>query len=221
MKKGGRTKSTPSASYSYKEPLHEKPLFNYAIAIISISALIVGINALNSVNELKNTLTPQKIDIDDFLNKLTSHDSMKGYVGIAPLNVILVSSNNIDDLQSQITNLDSSYIGAFIVQYADVIVVYDYDKDTIMTTVSLQQPEQEQMPEDFFAKLNNHPELQGLENEQPAGGQIDAATLATLQQQFPEVYANTKVGDFLLRYTTKLIIYDYNSDKIVNAVDLG
>ena len=221
MKKGGRTKPIPSTTYSYKEPLHEKPVFNYVIAIISIAALIVGINALNGVNELKNTSAPQTIDIDDFLSKLTSHDEMKGYVGVTPLNVIQVNENNIDNLQSQITDLDASYIGNFIVQYEEIITIYDYDKNTIKATVSLQQPEQEQMPEDFFTKLNTHPELQNLQNEQPIGGQLDAPSLTTLQQQFPDVYTNARVGDFLLRYTTKLIIYDYNSNRIVNSVDLG
>ena len=73
----------------------------------------------------------------------------------------------------------------------------------------------------FFTKLNKHPEVQGLQNQQPIGGQIDAASLNSLKQQFPDVYANAKVGDFLLRYQTKLVIYDYNQDKVVNAVNLG
>ena len=77
------------------------------------------------------------------------------------------------------------------------------------------------MPADFFAKLNSHPELQGLQDQQPTGGQLDEASLNTLNQQFPDVYANAKVGDFLLRYQTKLIIYDYAQDRIVNAVGLG
>lgn len=74
--------------------------------------------------------------------------------------------------------------------------------------------------DEFFAKLNKHPELKGLQNEQPVGGQLDAASLSTLKQQFPDVYKDAKVGDFLLRYKTKLIIYDYDSDRIVNAVNL-
>ena len=78
-----------------------------------------------------------------------------------------------------------------------------------------------QLPADFFTKLNKHSELQGLQNQQPIGGQLDADSLNTLKQQFPDVYANAKVGDYLLRYQTKLIIYDYNADKIVNTVNLG
>ena len=84
----------------------------------------------------------------------------------------------------------------------------------------MQQPSQAQLPADFFTKLNKHAELKGLEKEQPIGGQLDRASLDTLKQQFPEVYMDAKVGDFLLRYSKKLIIYDYTVDKIVNVVNL-
>lgn len=124
---------------SYREPLHEKGVFQYIKLVLIIATLVVGI-------------------------------------------LILLKTNQIT--------------GAAVAQQ----------------TISI---------EDFFAKLNAHPELSGLENEQPIGGQLDANSLSTLQQQFPNVYANAKVGDFLLRYSTKLIIYDYNNDAIVNAVNLA
>ena len=76
------------------------------------------------------------------------------------------------------------------------------------------------MPADFFTKLFKHAELKGLEKEEPIGGQLDANSLETLKRQFPDVYANTKTGDFLLRYSTKLVIYDYNADRVVNIVNL-
>jgi len=44
--------------------------------------------------------------------------------------------------------------------------------------------------------------------------------LNSLKQQLPTVYADAKVGDFLLRYDTKLVIYDYQSDNLVNVVAL-
>jgi len=100
-------------------------------------------------------------------------------------------------------------------------VIFDYDNDAIKGIVSLQQPQQAQLPADFYSKLNAHPELSGLENEQPIGGQLDAPSLETLKQQFPDVYANAEVNDYLLRYQTRLIIYNYNNDVIVNAVNLG
>jgi len=148
------------------------------------------------------------------------HDEMKSFVGVAPLNIIQINQNNIANLQTQISGLDSSYIGSFLVQYTNAIVIYNYDNDEIKRTISLGQSPA-QLPEDFVDKLNEHPELSGLENEQPVGGELDEPSLITLKQQFPDVYADAKVGDFLLRYETKLIIYDYYQDTIVNSIDLS
>ena len=221
MKRGESSSSSPS--YTYREPLHETAIFHYIAILLIIAALFVSIIALANTNKLKNALAPQTININDFLNKLTSHDEAKAYVGVSPLNIVQINSDNIANLQAQIAGLDASYMGNFIVQYTDRIVIYDYGGDAIKGIVSLQQQQaqqQAQLPADFFAKLNAHPELQGLANEQPAGGQLDAATLNTLQQQFPDLYADAKVGDFLLRYQARLVIYDYNNDRIVNAVNL-
>ena len=77
---------------------------------------------------------------------------------------------------------------------------------------------QQQMPQDFFAKLLQHPELQGVGQTQPQGGILDQASLASLKQQLPDVYKDALVGDYLLRYTDRLVIYNYQQDRIVNAV---
>ena len=218
--RGGRLKSSRYASYSsHSEPLHEKPIFHYIIVLLIIATLAVGILALINTYQLKKALIPKRVDINDFLKKLTSHDEAKDYVGVIPLNIVQINNDNIANLQTQINGLDLSYIKDFIVQYADRIVIYDYDKDEIKGSISLQQ--QAEFPDDFFTKLNKHAELEGLQNEQPTGGQLDETSLNTLRLQFPDVYANAKVGDFLLRYDTKLIIYDYIQDKIINAVSLS
>lgn len=195
-------------------------IFQYAILLSTIATLVVSIFALANTYQLKKALIPATIDASDFLKKLTSHDEMKGYAGVAPLNIVQINSNNIANLQAQIRGMNSSFIGDFIVQYADGIVIYDYKGNKIKAAISMQQP-QVQLPADFFAKLNKHAELKGLQEQQPVFGQLDAASLNTLRQQFPEVYAKAKAGDFLLRYQTKLIIYDYNIDRVVNAVNLG
>ena len=201
--------------------LFEKPAFQYFLVFSVIATFVISISALVNTYQLKKTLIPKTIDINDFLKKLTSHNEMKGYVGVAPLNIVQINNNNLANLQAQINGLDASYIGNFIIQYTDRIVIYDYDKNKVKSTVGLQQPQQGQLPSEFFTKLNKHSEMQGLQNQQPVGGQLDESSLNTLKQQFPDVYANAKVGDFLLTYQTKLIIYDYNADKIVNAVNLG
>ena len=205
-----------------KSHIYEKSFFQYFIVLSIIATLIISILSLVNTYELKKTLIPKTINANDFLNKLTSHTEMKGYVGVAPLNIVQINNNNFANLQTQISGLDTSYIGNFIVQYTNRVIVYDYENDKVRGNVNLQQqPQQSQLSAEFFAKLNKHPELQGLEKQQPAGGQLDENSLNTLKQQFPDVYKDAKAGDFLLRYQTKLIIYDYKQDKIVNSVNLS
>lgn len=213
--------SGDSSHYASHTHIYEKPFFQYIIVLSIIATLVISALSLVNSYQLKKSLVPKTVNVNDFLKKLTSHNEMKGYVGTAPLNVIQINNNNFANLQTQISGLDTSYVGNFIVQYTDRIVVYDYDNDAIRGTVNLQQPQQSQLPPDFFTKLGKHPELQGLQSQQPIGGQLDDASLSTLRQQFPDVYANAKAGDFLLRYQTKLVIYDHKQDKIVNAVNLS
>ena len=197
----------------------DRPAFQYTIVLSIIATLIISIFALVNVYQIKKVVVPRVINSNDFLKKLTSHSEMKSYVGAAPLNIIQINSNNFANLQSQINGLDTTYIGNFLIQYSDRVVVYDYDNDKIKGSVSLQS-QQPQLAADFATKLYKHSEMAGLQSQQPAGGQLDAASLSTLKQQFPDVYKDAKVGDFLLRYQTKLIIYDYTADKIINAVNL-
>ena len=194
---------------------------HYAIILLILATFVVSVFALINIYQLKSELIPKTATPEQFLKKLISHPEMKAYIGAAPLNIIQINNNNLANLKSQINGIDATYLGNFIVQYTDRIIVYDYENDKIKGAVSLQQPQQGQLPADFFIKLNKHAELQGLQNEQPVGGQFDQSSLNTLNQQFPDVYKDAKVGDFLLRYKTRLIIYDYSTDKIITAVNLG
>ena len=196
---------------------NERPILLYSIIVALLATLLVSVLALVNVYEIKKAVVPKIINSNEFLKKLTAHPEMKSYVGIAPLNVVQINNNNFANLQSQINGLDVSYMGNFLVQYSDRVVVYDYDKDAIKGSFNLQAP---QLPADFTSKLYKHSETSGLQNQQPTGGQLDANSLNTLKQQFPDVYKNTKVGDYLLRYQTRLVIYDYTADKIVNVVNL-
>lgn len=216
-----KVSSTHISSYSsHHTHIYEKPFFQYLIVLSIIATLIISIFSLINVYQLKKIIAPRTVNLNDFLKKLTAHAEMKSYVGVAPLNVIQINNNNLANLQTQINGLDTSHIGNFIVQYTDSVIVYDYENNIVRGTVNL-QAQQPQFPADFFTKLNKHAELQGLQNQQPVGGQLDEASLNTLKKQFPDVYANAKVGDFLLRYQTKLIIYDYAAGKIVNTVNLS
>lgn len=202
-----------------EQHLFERPAFQYFIVFSIIATLAISAFSLAGIYQLKKSLIPKTINTNDFLEKLASHEEMKPYIGVSPLNIVQINSNNLAGLQSQVSGLDASYIGNFIVQYGDGIVVYDYENDRIKGNMAFQQ-QAPKLPSDFFSRLNRHPELQGLQNEQPIGGQLDEASLSTLKQQFPDIYASAKAGDFLLRYKAKLVIYDYDSDRIVNAVNL-
>lgn|SRR3989338_7356585 len=220
MARSPATKAISPSYSSYRVPFHEQPIFHYALAILVIISLAVSLVALVNSYQLKKTLMPKTVSIDEFLKKLTAHTEMKAYLGVAPLNIIQINSNNLANLQAQISGLDTTFLGNYIVQYTDRIVLYDFDNDKLKGNAGLQQPQETQLPDGFFAKINAHDELQGLQSEQPIIGQLDKASLDTLKQQFPEVYANAQIGDYLVRYKTKLVIYDYANDKIVNSVDL-
>ena len=211
-------KQIPVPDYKHVQS-SQKQMFHYFIIVLVLATLVASILALVNTYQLKKFLIPKQIDVNDFLKKLTAHSEAKSYTGVAPLNIVQINSNNLANLQSQISGLDASYFGSFIVQYNDRVVLYDYSKDTIRGTVALQE-QVAKLPADFFDKFNKHKEVLDLKNEQPIGGQLDSSSLSTLKQQFPDVYKDAKEGDFLLRYKAKLIIYDYNADKIVNIVSL-
>ncbi|MAH33061.1 hypothetical protein CL615_01590 [archaeon] len=187
------------------------PILTVIIAVIALGLSIYNYNTINK------TAQPQ-VTLDQFLQTLTAHEEMTAYIGITPVNIVQITQDNLANFQNQMTGLSADFIGNFIVQYQDRIVLYDYDNDKITGNVQVQQSQE--MPQDFFQKLYTHPEVSDLNGQTPIGGVLDAESLNSLKQQLPTVYADAKVGDFLLRYDTKLVIYDYQSDNLVNVVAL-
>lgn len=82
------------------------------------------------------------------------------------------------------------------------------------------QTEEQQFAQDFENKLYAHKEISSLRGSQVTGGKLDETTLTILQQQFPEVYQDAKPGNYLLRYDTHLIVYNYEDDDLVKVVPL-
>ena len=189
----------------------------YIILIVCIISLVVSSAALYEIKKITPPQQEQGIAIEQFLAKLTAHDELTSYRGIPPLNIIQVNNANLANLQAQINGLDASFIGSYIIQYTDRLIIYNFESDQIATNIPI-QTQQQQMPQDFFAKLLQHPELQGVGQTQPQGGILDQASLASLKQQLPDVYKDAQMGDYLLRYADRLIINNYQQDKIVNAV---
>ena len=205
-------------SYSYSKYSAINPLVVYAVLFIALVSIGLSIYSAAGVSSIKKNLNPDVIKAEDIAKKATSHTELSAYSNIAPLNIVQITSSNRALLKSKIQGWDKSHIGKFIIQYNDRIVLYDFENDLIEAQISIQQS---QIPEDFFNKLYSHAEIKQLSGETPIGGILDQNSLNTLKEQMPDVYKDAKVGDALLRYTTALVIYDYNNDNVVNAVALN
>ena len=198
--------------------LFESPAFHYILILAVLATFVLSLLSFANTYQLKKFIIPMPLDIKSFINKLTSHTEMKSYAGQTPSNIVQITNNNIGNLQSQISGIDLSYLGSFLVQFQDKIVVYDYANDTIKGVVNLQPL----LPDDFITKLNKHSEMKNLQNQRPlAVNQFDENSLKALKLQSFDIYRNAKAGDYILKYQTTLIIYDYNKDKIVNTVSLS
>ena len=188
--------------------------FNYLLIFLVLVTLLLGIYSAVTAYQLKSFIIPKPLSINNILKKLVAHPEMKNYEGVTPLNIVQISSGNLASLQSQIKDLDVSFFGDFIVQYKERMVVYNYVNDTIKGSVPVQQL----LPQDFFDKLNRHSEMKSLQGQQPTGGvQLDAQSLNSLKQQSPEIYKNAEAGDYVLKYQSKIIIYNYVKDRIINS----
>ena len=190
----------------------------YVVLIVSVISLGVSIYTLSGMNGITGAVTGETIEVEDFMSKVTSHTELSGLGEVAPTNIVQINSNNLAQLQGQIEGLNVNHIGKFLIQYPDRIVVYDYAEDIVEGQIPVQQGTQ--LPDDFEEKLYAHQEIAALAGQSPVGGALDAASLKALQEQFPEVYKNAKEGDFLLRYPTALVIYDYVNDQLINVVPL-
>jgi hypothetical protein len=80
---------------------------------------------------------PNTISVNDFLTKLTAHNELTKYRGIVPDTIVQINQQNLVTLAQQITGLDQSYIGAFIIQYPEEIIIYDLGNDKIIAQLTL------------------------------------------------------------------------------------
>ena len=70
------------------------------------------------------------------------------------------------------------------------------------------------IPADFFTKILKHPEMSGLQNVSPIGGMVTQQAFVQLTNSYPSIANKTQIGDYLLQYQDKIIIYDYQNDRI-------
>jgi len=152
----------------------------------------------------------------DLLDKITANQALSGYKGVTPRLVIKVNKDNLENLKQQISGLNESFIGDYIVNYDDRVVIFDYESGNIVYDIPLQA----QLPADFFTKLLVHPEVKGYENEKPNGRVLDQANLDQLKQTYPTLYKNAEAGDIVLQYSNLLVIYNYQNDQIKDTFNL-
>jgi hypothetical protein len=153
----------------------------------------------------------------DFYQKLYSHQELSALSNSRPNNVVIIHKYNLESLQEQIIGLDNTYLDNYVLNYGNFLVVYDYDGDELRSVLPLNQ---NNLPQDFFETLLKHPELKGYENQRPDGGRLDEASLNELKTSYPDIYQNAEVGDYVVRYPKKLLIYNYERDVIKDTFTL-
>jgi len=150
---------------------------------------------------------------NDFFDKLYGHTQLANFKDLQP-NVMIVSKSNLESLKSQVLGLDETYIGDFILNYETFLIIYDYTDDEIKSIIPISRSQEDSGVTGFFDRLNAHAELADVKDETPEVGRLDEATLNQLKEKNPQVYENAEIGDFILRYSNKLVIYDYEQDLI-------
>tara|TARA_Y100000310_G_scaffold345857_1_gene471566 strand:+ start:19036 stop:19716 length:681 start_codon:yes stop_codon:yes gene_type:complete len=217
-KKTQSAKIKSDTKLSYTENRSVPSYVLYLLVVGLVVAIGVSFFSLKGYSDLKKTIEPVSIDLDKFLGMVTAHTELESFKDVSPTNILQVNNNNLASLQGQIQGLNINHIGKFLIQYSDRIVLFDYENDIVEGQIPLEQAPT--LPEDFLGKLYAHTEISSLQGENPVGGVLDSGSLNTLKEQFPSVYENAKEGDYLLRYPTALVIYDYGNDQLVNAVPL-
>jgi hypothetical protein len=186
-------------------------VYSVLVFLVLLTTLALSMMAFYNSKQLKDFIIPKPLDVEDFMAKLKAHPEMS-QLSENPLNIVQVTSANLPNLQAQIGNLDTSFLGSFLVQYKDFIVVYNYLNDTVKGTIDLRPL----FPQDFFEKLLKHPELKAYQSQQPSGGGVlDQTTLDTIKQQQPDIFRNAQVGQYLVIYQDRVFVVDYEKDRIV------
>ena len=186
--------------------------YQVIVFLVLLTTLSFSIMAFYNSKQLKEFIIPKQLDTEDFLAKLRAHPEMQILKEVEPLNIVQITNANLQNIQAQIKDLDASFLGNFLVQYKEAIVVYDYLNDTIKGMINIPPA----LPQDFFEKLLAHPELKNYKGQQPTGaGAIDEKILAQLKEQQPDIFRNAKAGDYVVTYQDRVFVFDYEKDKIV------
>ncbi|NQV09319.1 hypothetical protein HQ529_05705 [Candidatus Woesearchaeota archaeon] len=161
-----------------------------------------------------NFLTREALPAD-FGQKLFAHPEVADHVGTDP------TITRIDDqfLETMRENsqefFNSANIGDYLLEWSDLAVIYDYATDSLVNILRPQQA-----PADLLTKLTSQPGLESYATETPRVSIVTADVLPQLLEQFPNIYTNAEAGNYVVRYADKLVIFDYNSNAVVDSFDL-
>jgi len=151
----------------------------------------------------------------DFGQKLFAHPEVADHQGVNPV----ITKIDQQLLETMLANnavfFDNAKVGDYLLEWQNLAAIYDYNNDVI---INLLRPQQ--APADLLVKLAAHEGLEAYAAETPRVSIITADALPQLLQQFPNIYANSQVGNYVLRYADKLVIYDYDSDVVIDSFDL-
>lgn len=151
----------------------------------------------------------------DFALKLFAHPEVQDHSGVNPT-VTILDQQFLDTMrENNATFFDNAKVGDYLVEWQDLVVIYDYDNNVIINSLIPQQA-----PADLLIKVTAHEGLETYTAETPRVSIVTEDVLPQLLEQFPNIYANAQAGNYVIRYTDKLIIYDYENDFVVDSFDL-
>jgi len=163
------------------------------------------------INFFKRLSLPQ-----DFGQKLMAHNEVSSYANQNLSSVNILDATLIEQGKTANPQLfNNAKAGDYLLQWPDLFVVYDYKNDKIVSTFTPAKA-----PADFLQKLLVHPELKEFATETPRVSIITQDALPQLKEQFSNIYQNAKAGDYVVRFDSLLVIYNYDTDKLVDMFNL-
>ncbi|MFH1316054.1 MAG: hypothetical protein ABII01_00890 [Candidatus Woesearchaeota archaeon] len=184
----------------------------------------------------------------DFFEKLVAHQEISGYTDQTPqvIKINDITLPGLQQQIPQLNqNYLGKYMlifddKIFIYDYLKDVISLVIDKSelqpnpqsgiqaaqqlpqTSQQTLPQSQPQQllldQNVPLDLLQKLLTHNEMSGLETTTPVGGRITQESYVQLQTFQPQIAEIALIGDFLIQYPDRLIIFNYENDEIKNTI---
>ena len=108
-------------------------------AILALVALSIVLSSLAAIklNQVAKVVLRQNPTVGEVLKKLTAHPEAKGYFGAKPKAFLRIDQNNLEMLAKQVPGLDVFWMGNYLVVYNDLLFVYNFEEDRVLTHLPL------------------------------------------------------------------------------------